>query len=80
MSKEARTELPVRSFAEAAFEKWLQTNHTHSQAVVAVFQRVSDQKALAHKARSTSRSVTVGSTGNKKFDDSSYLHKFTPRG
>jgi Uncharacterized protein conserved in bacteria len=51
MSKEARTELPVRSFAsEAAFEKWLQTNHTHSPGLwLRFFKKSATRKALAHK-------------------------------
>ena len=83
MSKEARTELPVRSFAsEAAFEKWLQTNHTHSPGLwLRFFRKSATRKALAHKGALDVALCYGWIDGQlKKFDDRSYLHKFTPRG
>jgi uncharacterized protein YdeI (YjbR/CyaY-like superfamily) len=83
MSKEARTELPVRSFAsEAAFEKWLQTNHTHSPGLwLRFFKKSATRKALAHKGALDVALCYGWIDGQlKKFDNSSYLHKFTPRG
>ena len=83
MSKEARTELPVRSFAsEAAFEKWLQTNHAHSPGLwVRFFKKSATRKALAYKGALDVALCYGWIDGQlKKFDDSSYLHKFTPRG
>ena len=83
MSKEARTELPVRSFAsEAAFEKWLQTNHTQSPGLwLRFFKKSATRKALAHKGALDVALCYGWIDGQlKKFDDSSYLHKFTPRG
>ncbi|MCX7310463.1 MAG: YdeI/OmpD-associated family protein [Alphaproteobacteria bacterium] len=83
MSKEARTELPVRSFAsEAAFEKWLDTNHTHSPGLwLRFFKKSAARKALAHKGALDVALCYGWIDGQlKKFDSSSYLHKFTPRG
>ena len=83
MSKEARTELPVRSFAsEAAFEKWLQANHTHSPGLwLWFFKKSATRKALAHKGALDVALWYGWIDGQlKEFDNSSYLHKFTPRG
>jgi uncharacterized protein YdeI (YjbR/CyaY-like superfamily) len=83
MSKEARTELPVRSFAsEAAFEKWLQTNHTHSPGLwLRFFKKSATRKALAHKGALDVALCYGWIDGQlKEFDNGSYLHKFTPRG
>ena len=83
MSKEARAELPVRSFAsEAAFEKWLRTNHTHSAGLwLRFFKKAAARKALTHKGALDVALCYGWIDGQlKKLDDTSYLHKFTPRG
>jgi uncharacterized protein YdeI (YjbR/CyaY-like superfamily) len=83
MSKATRTELPVRSFAsEAAFEKWLQTNHAHSPGLwLRFFKKSAARKALAHEGALDVALCYGWIDGQlKKFDNSSYLHKFTPRG
>ena len=83
MSKETRAELPVRSFAsEAALEKWLQTNHTHSPGLwLRFFKKSAARKALAHEGALDVALCYGWIDGQlKKFDDRSYLHKFTPRG
>src|ERR1700730_1913971 len=83
MSKEARTELSVRGFAsEAAFEKWLQTNHTHSPGLwLRFFKKSATRKVLAHKGALDVALCYGWIDGQlKRFDNSSYLHKFTPRG
>ena len=83
MSKETRTELPVRSFAsEAAFEKWLRTNHTHSPGLwLRFFKKSAARKALEHEGALDVALCYGWINGQlKKFDNGSYLHKFTPRG
>ena len=83
MSKETRTELPVRSFAsEAAFEKWLRTNHTHSPGLwLRFFKKSAARKALEHEGALDVALCYGWIDGQlKRFDNSSYLHKFTPRG
>ena len=83
MSKDTRTELPVRSFAsEAAFDKWLQTNHARSPGLwLRLFKKSAARKTLAH-AGALDVALCYGWIDGqlKKFDNSSYLHKFTPRG
>ncbi len=83
MIKEIGTKLPVRSFpSEAAFEKWLQANHALSHGLwVRFFKKLAARKALAHKSALDVALCYGWIDGQlKKFDDSSYLHKFTPRG
>ena len=76
-------QLPVRSFASApAFEKWLQENHARSPGLwLRFFKKSANRKALAH-AGALDAALCYGWIDGqvKKFDDSSYLHKFTPRG
>lgn len=81
--KENKTILPVRSFAsEAAFEKWLQTNHARSSGLwLRFFKKSASRKALMHKGALDVALCYGWIDGQlKKFDDISYLHKFTPRG
>ena len=81
--KENKTILPVRSFAsEAAFEKWLQTNHAGSPGLwLQFFKKSATRKALTHKGALDAALCYGWIDGQlKKFDDISYLHKFTPRG
>lgn len=83
MSKDTRTELQVRSFAsEAAFEKWLQANHAHAPGLwLRFFKKSAARKALAHEGALDIALCYGWIDGQlKKFDNSSYLHKFTPRG
>jgi uncharacterized protein YdeI (YjbR/CyaY-like superfamily) len=83
MIKQTGTELPVRSFAsEAAFEKWLRTNHARSPGLwLQLFKKSAARKALTHKSALDVALCYGWIDGQlKKFDGSSYLHKFTPRG
>ena len=75
--------LPIRSFAsEAAFEKWLEANHASSPGLwLQFFKKSATRKALMHKGALDVALCYGWIDGQlKKFDDSSYLHKFTPRG
>jgi uncharacterized protein YdeI (YjbR/CyaY-like superfamily) len=81
--KESKTILPVRSFAsEAAFETWLEANHADSPGLwLRFFKKSATKNALAHKGALDVALCYGWIDGQlKKFDDSSYLHKFTPRG
>lgn len=83
MARESKIELPVKSFAsEAAFEKWLQTNHAHSSGLwLRFFKKSATRKGLRHKGALDVALCYGWIDGQlKKFDDISYLHKFTPRG
>lgn len=83
MVRETEIKLPVKSFAsEAAFEKWLQTNHTRSSGLwLRFFKKSAARKALMHKGALDVALCYGWIDGQlKKFDDISYLHKFTPRG
>ena len=83
MIKETGTKLPVLSFAsEATFEKWLRTNHARSPGLwVRFFKKSAAKKALTHKGALDVALCYGWIDGQlKRFDDSSYLHKFTPRG
>lgn len=77
------TELPVRSFAsQAAFETWLEKNHARSPGLwVRFFKKAASRKSLTHKDALDVALCYGWIDGQlKKFDDMSYLHKFTPRG
>jgi uncharacterized protein YdeI (YjbR/CyaY-like superfamily) len=81
--KENKTTLPVRSFAsEAAFEKWLRANHAGSLGLwLRFFKKAAARKALTHEDALDVALCYGWIDGQlKKFDDISYLHKFTPRG
>jgi len=81
--KENKTILPVRNFvSETAFEKWLQTNHTRSPGLwLQFFKKSAERNALTHKGALDVALCYGWIDGQlKKFDDISYLHKFTPRG
>lgn len=83
MIKETGNKLPVRSFAsEAAFEKWLQTNHALSPGLwLRFFKKLAARKGLTHEGALDVALCYGWIDGQlKKFDDSSYLHRFTPRG
>jgi uncharacterized protein YdeI (YjbR/CyaY-like superfamily) len=83
MTKNVLATLPVRSFAsEAAFEKWLRTNHVRSSGLwLRFFKKSAARKALTHKGALDVALCYGWIDGQlKKFDDVSYLHKFTPRG
>jgi uncharacterized protein YdeI (YjbR/CyaY-like superfamily) len=83
MVRETETKLPVKSFAsEAAFEKWLQTNHVRSSGLwLRFFKKSATRKALMYRG-ALNVALRYGWIDGqvKKFDDISYLHKFTPRG
>jgi uncharacterized protein YdeI (YjbR/CyaY-like superfamily) len=82
MIKGIGTELPVRSFAsEAAFEKWLVKNHVRSPGLwLRFFKKSAPRKALTHGVAPDVALCYGWIDGQlKKFDDISYLHKFTPR-
>jgi uncharacterized protein YdeI (YjbR/CyaY-like superfamily) len=81
--RETQIKLPVKSFAsEAAFEKWLQTNHARSHGLwLSFFKKSAGRNALMHKGALDVALCYGWIDGQlKKFDDISYLHKFTPRG
>jgi uncharacterized protein YdeI (YjbR/CyaY-like superfamily) len=83
MVRETKIKLPVKSFAsEAAFEKWLQTNHTRSSGLwLRFFKKSAERYALMHTGALDVALCYGWIDGQlKKFDDISYLHKFTPRG
>jgi uncharacterized protein YdeI (YjbR/CyaY-like superfamily) len=83
MVRETEIKLLVKSFAsEAAFEKWLQTNHARSSGLwLRFFKKSATRKALMHKGALDVALCYGWIDGQlKKFDDISYLHKFTPRG
>jgi uncharacterized protein YdeI (YjbR/CyaY-like superfamily) len=83
MIKETEIKPPVKSFAsEAAFEKWLQTNHARSPGLwLRFFKKSAARKALIHEGALDVALCYGWIDGQlKKFDDISYLHKFTPRG
>jgi uncharacterized protein YdeI (YjbR/CyaY-like superfamily) len=83
MIKETKTKLPVRSFASAAaFAKWLEINHAISPGLwLRFFKKSAARKALTHKDALDVALCCGWIDGQlKKFDDTSYLHKFTPRG
>lgn len=78
-----KSELPVRSFASAAaFEAWLEKNHARSQGLwLRFFKKAASGKSLSHKEALDVALCYGWIDGQlKKFDDTSYLHKFTPRG
>jgi uncharacterized protein YdeI (YjbR/CyaY-like superfamily) len=83
MIKKTETTLPVRSFtSEADFEKWLEKNHAHSPGLwLRFFKKSAAKKSLTH-ADALGVALCYGWIDGqlKKFDDISYLHKFTPRG
>jgi uncharacterized protein YdeI (YjbR/CyaY-like superfamily) len=83
MVRETEIKLPVKSFAsEAAFENWLQANHARSSGLwLRFFKKSATRKALTHKGALDVALCYGWIDGQlKKFDDISYLHKFTPRG
>jgi uncharacterized protein YdeI (YjbR/CyaY-like superfamily) len=83
MIKEIGTGLPIRSFTSvASFEKWLLINHARSPGLwLRFFKQPAARKALAHKDALDVALCYGWIDGQlKKFDDISYLHKFTPRG
>ncbi len=83
MARETDIELPVKTFAsEAAFEKWLRTNHARSSGLwLRFFRKSAARKALTHKGALDVALCYGWIDGQlKKFDEISYLHKFTPRG
>lgn len=83
MVRKADIELPVKNFAsEVAFEKWLQTNHARSCGLwLRFFRKSATRKALTHKGALDVALCYGWIDGQlKKFDELSYLHKFTPRG
>jgi len=82
-------QLPIKSFpSEVAFEKWLKANHAKSSGLWLRFfkkgGRAENKKALTPLTHKSALDVALcygwidGQL--KKFDDISYLHKFTPRG
>ena len=76
-------ELPVRSFTSAAsFERWLHANHARSPGLwLRFFKKPAARKGLTHKEALDVALCYGWIDGQlKKFDDTSYLHKFTPRG
>ncbi len=81
--KENKTVLPVRSFVSATdFEKWLEKNHARSRGLwLRLFKKSVSKKSLQH-ADALDAALCYGWIDGqlKKFDDISYLHKFTPRG
>lgn len=77
------TELPIKSFiSEAAFETWLEKNHARSPGLwVRFFKKGAPRKSLTHRDALDAALCYGWIDGQlKKFDDMSYLHKFTPRG
>lgn len=83
MIEEIGTDLPIRSFATAAsFEKWLQRNHARSPGLwLRFFKKSAARKGLTHEGALDVALCYGWIDGQlKKFDDISYLHKFTPRG
>lgn len=75
--------LPIKSFTTtSAFEKWLHTNHTRSSGLwLRFFKKSSNKKAIPYKdALDVALCYGWIDSQLKKFDDISYLHKFTPRG
>lgn len=81
--KENKTILPVRSFVSATdFEKWLEKNHARSPGIwLRFFKKSATRKALKHEGALDVALCYGWIDGQlKKFDDISYLHKFTPRG
>ncbi len=82
MIKRTEITLPVKSFAsEAAFEKWLRTNPARSIGLwLRFFKKSVAKKALGHEGALDVALCYGWIDGQlKKFDDISYLHKFTPR-
>ena len=81
--KENKTVLPVRSFVSATdFEKWLEKNHARSRGLwLRFFKKSVSKKSLRH-ADALDVALCYGWIDGqlKKFDEISYLHKFTPRG
>lgn len=76
-------ELPIRSFASvASFEKWLHANHARSPGLwLRFFKKPAARKTLTHKEALDVALCYGWIDGQlKTFDDTSYLHKFTPRG
>jgi uncharacterized protein YdeI (YjbR/CyaY-like superfamily) len=83
MIKGPEIKLPIKSFAsEAAFEKWLDINHARSSGLwLRFFKKSANKKSLMHKGALDVALCYGWIDGQlKKFDDISYLHKFTPRG
>ena len=78
-----KTVLPVRRFASATdFEEWLAKNHARSPGLwLRFFKKSVSKKSLSH-ADALEAALSYGWIDGqlKKFDDVSYLHKFTPRG
>jgi uncharacterized protein YdeI (YjbR/CyaY-like superfamily) len=81
--KASKTVLPVRSFVSATdFEKWLEKNHARSHGLwLRFFKKSVSKKSLRH-ADALDAALCYGWIDGqlKKFDEISYLHKFTARG
>ena len=77
------TDLPVKSFAsQAAFEKWLGEYHARSRGLwLRFFKKNTTKKSISH-AEALDVALAYGWIDGqlKKYDELSYLHKFTPRG
>jgi uncharacterized protein YdeI (YjbR/CyaY-like superfamily) len=76
-------ELPVLSFpSEAEWEAWLMKNHSVCQGVwLRFFKKASGVKGLSY-AEALDVSLCYGWIDSqlKKYDESSYIQRFTPRG
>ncbi|MBS1584870.1 MAG: YdeI/OmpD-associated family protein [Bacteroidetes bacterium] len=79
---ENKKETPIRSFASAnAWEKWLTTNHTKSDGIwLRIFNKASGKKTVTY-AEALDEALCYGwiDGQKKKFDDESWIQKFTPR-
>jgi len=79
---ENKKETPTRSFASAsAWEKWLAANHAKSDGIwLRIFNKESGEKTVTYAA-ALDEALCYGwiDGQKKKFDDDSWIQKFTPR-
>ncbi|MBX2905353.1 MAG: YdeI/OmpD-associated family protein [Taibaiella sp.] len=79
---ENKKEAPIKSFASAdAWEKWLSANHVKSDGIwLRIFNKESGKKTVTY-AGALDEALCYGwiDGQKKKYDEESWLQKFTPR-
>lgn len=82
MSISSKTDLPIRMFKKPQeFESWLTTYHSESNGVwLRIFKKAAEEEGITRK-EALDEALCYGWIDGqaKKYDESSYLQKYTPR-